>query len=118
MGILRLLKIGEVMSRSEIRAMICFREIDVGSSIQAQGTGEDARVEKVYPDLVPEQGRAQRLQPAPGGGHHRRSVPGNNRARALHVDCGAMLGRKRGDDSAHGRVFDRASREIDAGGSV
>lgn len=40
MGILRSLKIGEVMSRSEIRAMICVRDIDVDSSIQAQGTGE------------------------------------------------------------------------------
>ncbi len=37
MGILHSLKIGEVMSRSEIRAMICVREIDVDSSIQAQG---------------------------------------------------------------------------------
>src|SRR6266702_6174990 len=43
MGILHSLKIGEVMSRSEIRAMICVREIDVDSSIQAQGTGEVMR---------------------------------------------------------------------------
>ncbi len=43
MGILHSLKIGEVMSRSEIRAMICVREIDVDSSIQAQGTGEFMR---------------------------------------------------------------------------
>jgi hypothetical protein len=39
-GFRRSPKIGEVMSRSEIQAMICVGKIGINSSIQAQGTGE------------------------------------------------------------------------------